>query len=201
MTAVASSSASHPSNAVPDRLFELPNGKRIRIRTGDIISQAVDAVVNAAKPSLMGGYGVDGAIHRAAGPGLFEVCRRIEAPCPVGSCVATDAFALPCRRILHAVGPRWLGGSAGEDEALAACCRAALDIAAAEGLRTVAFPCISAGVHRFPYQRAASIILQTAAAHPWRGEMIFCCFSAKEREAAEAAAESLFGAPSEPSAS
>lgn len=182
------------SNGAADgRLFLTPAGKRIRIMTGDITALAVDAIVNSAKPSLMGGYGVDGAIHRAAGPGLFEECRRIPEPCPVGSCRMTGAYALPCRRILHAVGPRWLGGGHGEEEALERCCRTALDIALKEGFRTVAFPCISAGVHRFPLPRAAAAMLRAIASHPWPGEAIVCCYTPEERRAFEDTAEALFG--------
>ncbi|HEV2147359.1 MAG TPA: O-acetyl-ADP-ribose deacetylase [Longimicrobiaceae bacterium] len=130
--------------------------ERVEVVEGDITKLAVDAVVNAANSSLLGGGGVDGAIHRAAGPGLLEECRRLGG-CRTGEAKITGGHGLPARHVIHTVGPVWQGGGAGEDELLARCYRSSLQLAVDHGLRTVAFPAISTGVYRFPVERAAEI--------------------------------------------
>lgn len=132
--------------------------QRIRLMREDITRLAVDAIVNAANSSLLGGGGVDGAIHRAAGPGLLEECRRLGG-CPTGEVRVTGGYALPARWVLHAVGPVWRGGDAGEDGLLASCYRSALALAAGRGAATVAFPAISCGAYGFPIPRACRIAL------------------------------------------
>jgi O-acetyl-ADP-ribose deacetylase (regulator of RNase III) len=132
---------------------------RIRLVRDDITRLAVDAIVNAANERLLGGGGVDGAIHRAAGPGLREECRRLGG-CPTGEVRITGGHALPARFVLHAVGPVWRGGGAGEEALLAACYRNALAVAAAHGIGTIAFPAISCGVYGFPIPGACRIALR-----------------------------------------
>jgi len=129
---------------------------------GDIAKQPADAIVNAANSSLLGGGGVDGAIHRAGGPAILEECRRLGG-CETGEAKATTAGELPARHVIHTVGPVWSGGESGEDELLAACHRNALALAAELGCRTVAFPAISTGVYGFPVERAAGIALAVTA--------------------------------------
>ena len=136
---------------------------RIELVEGDITEQEVDAIVNAANSSLLGGGGVDGAIHRAGGPEILAECRRLGG-CETGDAKATTAGRLPARYVVHAVGPVWQGGGEGEDELLASCHRRSLEVAAELGCRTVAFPAISTGVYRFPVDRAARIALRTTAA-------------------------------------
>jgi O-acetyl-ADP-ribose deacetylase (regulator of RNase III) len=135
---------------------------RIELTQGDITTVSVDAIVNAANSSLLGGGGVDGAIHRAGGPSILEECRR-HGGCETGDAKATTAGDLPARWVIHTVGPVWQGGDAGEDELLASCHRRSLEIAADLRARTVAFPAISTGVYRFPVERAARIALGTTA--------------------------------------
>lgn len=137
---------------------------RLVLLRGDITRQATDAVVNAANTGLLGGGGVDGAIHRAGGPAILEECRQIRARqggCPTGQAVITGGGRLPARHVIHAVGPVWSGGSHGEDDLLASAYRSSLRLAAAHGLRTLAFPSISTGAYRFPIERAARIALRT----------------------------------------
>lgn len=146
----------------------------------DITTLEVDAVVNAANETLLGGGGVDGAIHRAAGPELLAECRAIGG-CPTGEARLTRGYLLPARFVIHTVGPVWHGGGDGEDALLAACYRASLALAAEQGVRTIAFPAISTGVYRFPRPRAARIAIATVG--EWldsREEglaVTFCCFA------------------------
>jgi O-acetyl-ADP-ribose deacetylase (regulator of RNase III) len=134
---------------------------------GDIVTQDVDAIVNAANQGLLGGGGVDGAIHRAAGPRLLEACRALPAHagvrCPTGEARITPGFDLPARHVIHAVGPRWGGGGRGEAELLASAYGASLDLAEQHGLRSLAFPSISTGVYAYPVAEAARIALGTVA--------------------------------------
>jgi O-acetyl-ADP-ribose deacetylase (regulator of RNase III) len=135
---------------------------RIELVEGDITKQSVDAIVNAANSSLLGGGGVDGAIHRAGGPAILDECRRLGG-CETGEAKATTAGRLPAKYVIHTVGPVWRGGGEGEDQLLASCHRAALAIAAELGCRTVAFPAISTGIFGFPLDRAAQIALATTS--------------------------------------
>ena len=139
---------------------------RLEIARGDLTRETVAAIVNAANSSLLGGGGVDGAIHRAGGPAILDECRAIRArqgPLPPGEAVITTGGALPARRVIHTVGPVWQGGGAGEAETLAACYRSSLALADAEGLESVAFPSISTGAFGYPIDEAAPVALRTIA--------------------------------------
>jgi O-acetyl-ADP-ribose deacetylase (regulator of RNase III) len=133
--------------------------ERLIIVEGDITRQAVDAIVNAANSSLLGGGGVDGAIHRAAGPGLFEECRKLNG-CPTGEARITGGYNLLARHVIHTVGPVWRGGRQNEEELLARCYRNCLALAEQHAIRTVAFPSISTGAYGFPLDRASRIALR-----------------------------------------
>jgi len=166
----------------------------MRTVQADIATLAVDAIVNAANATLLGGGGVDGAIHRAAGPELLEACRALPETspgvrCPAGEARITPGFRLPAKSVVHAVGPVYRDGRHGEAEKLASCYRASLALAAANGCRSIAFPCISTGAYGYPFEEAASVAVAAVRAFlAERGEMdvVFCCFSARDRTAYDA---------------
>jgi O-acetyl-ADP-ribose deacetylase (regulator of RNase III) len=150
-----------------------------KVLQGEITMEKVDAIVNAANSTLLGGGGVDGAIHRAAGPALLAECRTLGG-CPTGGARITAGYDLPAKHVIHTVGPVWSGGRQGEDKLLADCYRHSLALAAEHGLKTVAFPAISTGAYRFPPDRAAAIAVREVRAflkgHPSVEKVIFVCF-------------------------
>ena len=152
---------------------------RVEVVEGDITKLRVDGIVNAANPSLLGGGGVDGAIHRAAGPGLLQECRMLHG-CRTGEAKVTGGYDLPARWVIHTVGPVWQGGEKGEDEMLASAWRTSLKIAADKEMETVAFPSVSTGAYGFPLERAARIAVREVhdflAANPRPRKVIICAF-------------------------
>ncbi|MHC5211862.1 MAG: O-acetyl-ADP-ribose deacetylase [Planctomycetota bacterium] len=159
---------------------------RMRVHEGDITCLEVDAVVTAANAGLSGGGGVDGAVHRAAGPELLAACRALGG-CPTGEARITPGFRLPARHVIHAVGPVWAGGGSGEAEALAAAYRHSLELAVQHSLRTIAFPCISAGVYGYPLDEASAVAVRSVASflggHTALREVVFCTFGERATHA------------------
>ncbi|SNB52479.1 O-acetyl-ADP-ribose deacetylase (regulator of RNase III), contains Macro domain [Arboricoccus pini] len=167
---------------------------RMKVVLGDITTLGVDAIVNAANETLLGGGGVDGAIHRAAGPDLLKECRGLGG-CPTGEARITAGYRLKAPWIIHTVGPVWHGGQQQEDDLLAACYREALGLAGQKSLTSIAFPAISTGVYGFPMERAARIAVGSVAKAlpllPFVRSVIFCCFGERQRRLHEAALAAL----------
>jgi len=160
--------------------------QRIEVVLGDITNMEVDAIVNAANNTLLGGGGVDGAIHRAAGPELLEECRKLNG-CETGKAKITKGYRLPAKYVIHTVGPIWRGGNANEDKLLASCYRSSLQLAVENNIKTIAFPSISTGAYRFPVKRAAEIAIREIGRFLLSNESIervfMVCFDEKTMEA------------------
>ncbi|HUK49992.1 MAG TPA: O-acetyl-ADP-ribose deacetylase, partial [Terriglobales bacterium] len=168
-----------------DNIVKLNHLSGIELVLGDITQQRVDAIVNAANSSLLGGGGVDGAIHRAAGPKLLEECRGMGG-CPTGEARITRGYRLPAKFVIHTVGPIWRGGDADEDELLRACYRNSLSLAEDNGVNSIAFPSISTGAYGFPIERASRIAVSTVREFLSKSKIIssaaFVCFSKSDFE-------------------
>jgi O-acetyl-ADP-ribose deacetylase (regulator of RNase III) len=166
----------------------MTTANRIELTQGDITQCAVDAIVNAANSSLLGGGGVDGAIHRAAGPELVQECRLLHG-CKTGQAKITGGYRLPAKHVIHTVGPVWNGGGNNEEELLANCYRNSLALAVQHGIRTIAFPAISTGIYRFPLERATEIALRETLAFLANDStlerVIFVCFDERTLQAYE----------------
>lgn len=158
---------------------------RVKVVVGDITKLAIDAIVSAANEALVGGSGVDGAIHRAAGPGLLEECLTI-GYCPEGEARITKGYLLPAQFVIHTVGPVWEGGGYGESELLASCYRESLKLAESHNVTTIAFPCIATGAHEFPADKACQVAIETVSEwlenHALPREVIFCCYAQSDSQ-------------------
>ena len=167
---------------------------RIQVIQGDITCQEADAIVNAANTSLLGGGGVDGAIHRAAGPELLAECRGLHG-CATGKAKITGGYRLPAKHVIHTPGPVWHGGGHGEEELLSSCYRSCLELAAENGCETVDFPSISTGVYHFPLDKASRIAIKTIAAclaeHPEIKRVRMVCFDERTRDCYQRALDAL----------
>ncbi len=170
--------------------------ERIELVEGDITKQKVDAIVNAANTTLLGGGGVDGAIHRAAGPRLWEECRTLGG-CATGEAKITRGYNLPAKWVIHTVGPVWHGGGGGEDEQLAGCYRASLALAERHGIKTIAFPSISTGAYRFPLDRATQIAVREVKKFLEQNQtvekVVFVCFGQAALECYEDTVRDMAG--------
>lgn len=159
--------------------------ERMRLVVGDITALAVEAVVTSANEALCGGHGVDGAIHRAAGPGLFEECRTLGI-CSPGEAKITGGHLLPARHVIHTVGPVWEGGRFGEAETLRSCYRASLALADERGIETIAFPCIATGVYEYPRAQACEVAVEAVRrwleTHERPADVLFCCYENEDAE-------------------